>query len=151
MKTLFALLILSRAAYGISPEILRLSASFKSAVATYSPLNSPKVLRTNVFIIRFVPMTNEHGRCYRNTNPAEIELDSNTWDSISETKREIIFFHELAHCLLGRGHRNTKLNGVAISMMHEKGVPEAQYLANRDYYLEELFFHRDSKEQGEHK
>lgn len=62
------------------------------------------------------------------------------WDSYNEEDREILFFHELGHCALGRSHDNrVDKYGAPMSMMHWAGVPMKRYMAHRQYYLDELF------------
>ena len=74
----------------------------------------------------------------------QIVLDTNTvnWKN-GDASREILIFHELAHCLLGRTHRDDRLpNGNYASMMRSEGDPVYGFRLNRfkrSYYLDELF------------
>ena len=73
-----------------------------------------------------------------------IYLDTTTsnWKASKMAKEQLIF-HELGHCILGRGHKSdTLLNGNAASIMKPTG--ETLYgskmsLFKREYYLDELF------------
>lgn len=69
-----------------------------------------------------------------------IELSDSAWGRGSNTFREMLVFHELGHCLLGRGHKNTRhSSGRPESLMNSSLFSERTYLANRDLYLKELF------------
>ena len=74
----------------------------------------------------------------------QIALDTNSvnWKN-GEASREILIFHELAHCLLGRTHKNDRLpNGNYASIMRSEGDPVYGVSFNdfkREYYLDELF------------
>lgn len=71
-----------------------------------------------------------------------IDTTTHNWKN-SEMTREQLVFHELGHCILGRGHRkDTLLNGNYASIMRPTGEilygsPMASF--KRDYYLDELF------------
>lgn len=74
----------------------------------------------------------------------EILVDQNWWNSTNETQREIIIFHELGHCRLGRDHDNELYTNTIgetrkISVMNGT-IPDSQtYQIYREGYLEELF------------
>ncbi len=70
----------------------------------------------------------------------QVELSTSAWTSGSDTFREMLLFHELGHCLLGRDHKNSKLsNGQPESVMNSYIFDTRIYTANRDGYLKELF------------
>jgi len=60
----------------------------------------------------------------------------------SDMLREMIIFHELGHCALGRGHtESANSNGVCLSVMNS-GTTDCSVLYNsnnKEYYLDELF------------
>lgn len=80
------------------------------------------------------------GMCRYGGGSASVQLSSSAWARGSETFREMLVYHELGHCMLGRGHRNTRLSsGNPESLMNSVLFNERTYAANRDYYLRELF------------
>ena len=98
--------------------------------------------------VKFVTETDPPGFCgYATlTSPdspkVQIKQDDACWTMQTEANKEILFFHELGHCLLGRGHiQDTLANGNFKSMMFSGNQFEL-YSANserREYYLDELF------------
>lgn len=79
---------------------------------------------------------------YGHTPIIYIDTTSPNWRS-SDMSREQLVFHELCHCILGRGHTSdTLLNGNAASIMKPSG--ETLYGSvlsefKRSYYLDEMF------------
>lgn len=68
--------------------------------------------------------------------PKIIVLNTRTWDTMSPTKKEIVIFHELAHCLLGiREHSNR-----SISLLSAVIPNESDYLKHRTEVLDNLFY-----------
>ncbi len=90
---------------------------------------------------------NVAGVCYYSSNqPNQITIDRSFWDRASDDLREMVVFHELGHCVLGRGHReDSNNNGYCLSIMRSgTGTCATLYNeANRRYYLDELFLHED--------
>lgn len=68
-----------------------------------------------------------------------ILVNKGNWDTQNETTREMIIFHELGHCLLGRGHVTDIERGVPKSLMHPGEFDWATYINRRVEYLNELF------------
>lgn len=69
-----------------------------------------------------------------------VQLSSSAWDQGSDTFREMLLFHELGHCLLGRDHKNTRhSDGRPESLMSSSLFSQSVYLAHRDEYMKELF------------
>ncbi|MDA7502266.1 hypothetical protein N8482_03230, partial [Chitinophagales bacterium] len=67
------------------------------------------------------------GVCFfetENTGPIiHLDTTSQNWQGSDFTKEELVF-HELGHCILGRGHRNTLLSaGGYASIMKAEGSP----------------------------
>jgi hypothetical protein len=81
-------------------------------------------------------------RRYGHTPVIHIDTNSANWKT-SEMSREQLIFHELCHCLLGRGHKDDLLqNGNFASIMKSTGeVLYGPMLTShkRAYYLDELF------------
>lgn len=85
------------------------------------------------------------GLCYSETEEAAptIHLDtlSDNWTAGPYT-REALVFHELGHCVLGRGHTSELLlNSNYKSIMKPSGDPiyNSFTLYKREYYIDELF------------
>jgi hypothetical protein len=83
------------------------------------------------------------GSCKPNALPKIVTIDSSTWTYLTENDKELLVFHELAHCLLGREHANEKLlSGECKSWMRDGPSSCKVNLTNkrwRAYYLDELF------------
>lgn len=83
------------------------------------------------------------GTCnYHSYEPNVVTIDLEYWNSVSTLRREMVVFHELGHCVLGRGHTETAFsNGICTTLMNSgtSGCYVAYTADNRDYYLGELF------------
>lgn len=86
---------------------------------------------------------NVAGMCSTNNRGLRhIIIDQNFWLRAGHYSREMIVFHELGHCILGRGHKEDAFeNGVCKSIMRSgNGTCFDVYRLNtRDYFLDELF------------
>lgn len=71
--------------------------------------------------VRLVDIPEDHvaGRCYYNSNfPNRVQIDTPTFNAMSDLMREYVVFHELGHCILARGHTEaTYANGICRSIM----------------------------------
>lgn len=67
-----------------------------------------------------------------------IEIDPDYWQSTSETKKEVLLFHELGHCVLGRDHDEQKLYYTVPKSIMYPYLFEQAYQTYRSYYVEEL-------------
>lgn len=81
----------------IVPYVKRFEALYKKEVdirITFNNLDYPKV-----------------GVCYTWTDGyRNIEIDTKQWKAMSDLGREEVIFHELGHCILGRGHDESKVD-----------------------------------------
>lgn len=69
-----------------------------------------------------------------------IMVDRKVWDGLTVIQREQLMYHELGHCALDRDHLDEVHNKEYVSLMHSSGfIEDANYIANRDQYLNELF------------
>ncbi len=72
-----------------------------------------------------------------------VEINRAAWGASPESTKEMMLFHELGHCLLGRSHIDTKVSAgpslIPSSIMGSHGVPGRLYEQFQDYYLTELF------------
>lgn len=77
------------------------------------------------------------GVCYRATNRTpEIVLDINHWEKMSDTRRMLLVYHELGHCVLNRSHIEEEDYD---SIMNPILISTSQYEEDPDYFLGELF------------
>jgi len=83
------------------------------------------------------------GTCTTNGHDLRhITIDQSFWSRASHLTREMIIFHELGHCVLGRGHEEgTFENGICRSIMRSGlgDCHDAYNGRNREYFVEELF------------
>lgn len=64
----------------------------------------------------------------------EIVVNEEKWGIIEETKKEMVVYHELGHCILKRAHRED-----VKSLMNPYLVGQKDFEKNQDEYLTELF------------
>lgn len=87
------------------------------------------------------------GSCTTNGHDLRhITIDQTFWNQASELLREMVIFHELGHCILGRGHREDSFsNGICRSIMRSGlgNCRDAYISTNREYYIQELFTSQD--------
>lgn len=86
---------------------------------------------------------NVAGTCsYSHHSPRKITIDIPFWKGSTHLAKEMIVFHELGHCYLGRGHLETKFeSGYCRSIMRSGTCccRDAYNEQNRNYYLDELY------------
>ena len=69
----------------------------------------------------------------------DVEIDPVWWKAVGRWDREILIFHELAHCVLGQEHRNLRLtDGCSGSIMNEYHIGAYCYKRHYNYYIQEL-------------
>lgn len=83
------------------------------------------------------------GVCRRSADePNRVAVDIEAWNNSSEEFKEVIVFHELGHCVLGREHLDEQENGACLSIMHS-GLTDCVITLGdediREEYLDELF------------
>jgi len=65
------------------------------------------------------------------------------WATLSDLKREQLFFHEIGHAFLNRTHDNSSLcDGTPVTLMNSMVYANSDYdaePAKKEYYLDELF------------
>ena len=69
-------------------------------------------------------------------------LNISYWNKATDIEREVLLFHELGHCILGRSHLDDKTaRSQCVSIMRSSsGICRMEYNANtRGDYLDELF------------
>lgn len=86
---------------------------------------------------------NTFGECVtKPLHPPTILVNRVFWEarSVTDRLREIVLFHELGHCILGRQHNSElRADGAPSSIMDPNPVDEQKYEALRSYYVQELF------------
>lgn len=92
--------------------------------------------------IKNIQDENVAGTCQYGSHVKHVTIDASFWNRYNYLEREFVVFHELGHCVLGRGHTETSFNsGICTSLMHSglSGCQVAYTNTNRTYYLDELF------------
>jgi hypothetical protein len=119
--------------------------TFSSYVAKFENKSDQegKPVRVTELIIQFGSMANpnERGVCVIDgENPPTITIDQANWDTMEESRREALLFHELGHCVLKQTHRNgTTGAGIPSSVMNTYLLDAEVYQLNEAYYTRELF------------
>ena len=69
-----------------------------------------------------------------------ILIDKEFWDGAEPREKELLIFHELAHCVLGRGHDSRMFcSNVEYSIMHPTLIHGFDYENKKEHYLRDLF------------
>ncbi len=83
------------------------------------------------------------GSCSTNGHDLRhIIIDLSFWNQASHLVKEMVIFHELGHCILDRGHKESSFaNGICRSIMRSGlgSCRDAYISENRDYFIQELF------------
>lgn len=97
----------------------------------------------NSLQVGFGKVESKAGSCKPNSSPKILTIDSTMWRHLSIPQKEMLVFHELAHCTLGRRHNNEVLKfGECKSWMREDDFTCNINSINavwRAYYIDELF------------
>jgi hypothetical protein len=83
----------------------------------------------------------ENGQCTLPTlGPFTILIDSTAWANDSEVDRQMLVWHELGHCVLGRTHNTSGGPSDPVSIMYPTAEDaSAGYTANPAPFIQELF------------
>lgn len=83
------------------------------------------------------------GQCFFQSHaPNHITIDREFWDNATTLLREMVVFHELGHCYLGRSHRDSQnAQGFCSSIMRSglSGCVDNYTSQTRTTYIDELF------------
>jgi len=83
------------------------------------------------------------GYCYNFLSPLDnriVLIDSEYWEAHTDAaSREVLIFHELGHCVLGRDHNLLIKGEVPASIMFPIVFSATTYTIHRDEYIMELF------------
>ena len=149
--TLFALIILISLASCSKEE--EENTDQNSSLQIYFDRFEQEALNRNILVdladsqisgtIDDIDETNVAGQCFFHSHtPNQIVIDRAFWNNASPLLREMVVFHELGHCYLGRGHREAQNNqGICLSIMRSglSGCLDNYNSDTRDAYLDELF------------
>ena len=84
-----------------------------------------------------------NGECNAGDGTPIVKIAKAFWENASLGAQELVLFHELGHCVLDRVHDEDVifLNSAYIpkTIMTSVEVDTAVFLANYDYYIQELF------------
>lgn len=126
----------------IPSELLPYFVSFQNAAKKHG-LNIDYDAANVTAEIQAINDGNVAGTCSTNGhNLRHIVIDQSFWNRASNLLREMVIYHELGHCVLGRGHTEGSFqNGICRSIMRSGlGTCRDAYTeANRDYFVRELF------------
>lgn len=133
---------------GCGPQNSRIEQSFQDYVNRFV---SAIGVRPD-FPMQFTDSVSYVGVCITySTGNREVLIDKTFWDKASDSGREQLIFHELGHCVLGRGHqKTTKWNwefftNVPISIMYPYVFGGRPYYDRyKDEYIKELPIGSDS-------
>lgn len=83
------------------------------------------------------------GSCtYNSHSPNQVTIDTEFWQIAPNAIKEMVVFHELGHCVLGRDHREGRdTDGFCISIMRsgDGSCKDGYNSQTKDYYMAELF------------
>lgn len=88
------------------------------------------------------------GVCYFWSNGyREIKINKNHWANYNESQREVLIFHELAHCEFDLSHDDNKSGycpySIMRSYMFSKYEVNACYELQKDWYIEDIINKRN--------
>ena len=86
-----------------------------------------------------------YGSCTSNINETPVvSINPNYWYSMTHDLQESLVYHELGHCLLGRGHTTAMFKAPdgteqPVSIMYPNSTVVVEYGILKSYYIQELF------------
>ena len=88
--------------------------------------NAQKIINLIIKFETTLPK-NIAGRCTENATPL-VQINVTTWEYISPERKELLIFHELGHCILGKGHDDTKLAIMNTNLLESYGNKRTELL-----------------------
>ncbi len=84
------------------------------------------------------------GCCRKGDYTPTILIHQKAWEELNASNKEILIFHELGHCLLGRTHNDKKQRHIPVSIMNSTstGTYMTSFYEDEGYrrdYIIELF------------
>ena len=84
--------------------------------------------------------------CYYDSDGNYIHINKTPWETLSDIRREILIYHELGHCLLGKDHYDVDIffNGyrcpssIVTTLLFTENQIQHCYLPEKEYYINEL-------------
>lgn len=139
---MMSLILLSSCGSPSQNRIPLVDSEFDKYISKFEKIYAVNV---NIGMIFKNQQNNIVGTCYyfKNKKFNYIEIDNNYWNSVEDSFREELIFHELGHCILDRGHdeelisSNSYLGKIPKSIMYPF-VFGYEYERYENYYLEEL-------------
>ena len=134
--------------YYETEELKMYAQRFEAYSAIYSSKGSVAIYNLRIV---FGPMNEEKavGLCSLDlSGTSTVSIDKAYWDTASPPQKEVLIFHELGHCVLGRGH-NDQLNESEspLSIMYSDIRPAYYYPYEKERYLRELYNTRNDWKQ----
>lgn len=118
------------------PELKHYIDRFQAAAAA----ESAPVVSLNLYVHEVDSLPPDTlGMCEHYPGSPEIQILASSWIIEDDTLHEILMFHELGHCVLGRGHNLNKMDGTPVSIMYPYILDRFVYLTHRGAYIHELF------------
>ncbi|RLD64901.1 MAG: hypothetical protein DRI84_07900 [Bacteroidetes bacterium] len=114
-------------------DIEPIDSEFSSYIKTYVELKGSGI--RNMSILFHTLPGSVIGVCYYYSNgDREIYIDPSFWyhDNTTYLDRELLIFHELGHCDLGRDHEEP------LSIMEKYHIGDSRYSSDIEYYKREL-------------
>lgn len=76
------------------------------------------------------------GVCKRKSNTTpRISIDPTTWPNLNETRKKLLIYHEMGHCVLHRDH----IEGTNTSIMNPMLISSTVFEDNESFFINELF------------
>lgn len=111
----------------VEPELQPYVNEYKGLLDTYCP--SKKYNRTDYFTIRFSKKDAAWiGLCQLDMFGYSIAIDKTYWDRAVDVDRKQLVYHEMAHCLIYKGHiddPNNYMNPVETVLSEEEYTKQA--------------------------
>jgi hypothetical protein len=124
--------------YSVDPQLEPLVQAFRDASRAHGNPQDVTSLE-----MKFVPAGSLRAKSEYATGYCQggtIEIDERAFKYSSKEQQELVVFHELGHCVLGRSHKNEMSQGMPTSVMHPNIADYYQvWDAKREELLRELF------------
>ncbi len=115
--------------YTVSPEIEPYLLSFQDEARAHGVL-----ITFHGIDVQFGDLpAPQVGVCY--SGQLRVVVDQRVWDTYDSYRREVVIYHELGHCLLGKGHVAASTPAIMNPML----MWSSYYAAHRTELLNEFF------------
>ena len=71
----------------------------------------------------------------RNNTTPNIVIDPTTWPNLAETRKKLLIYHEIGHCVLHRAH----IKGTNTSIMNPILINSTVFEDDEGFFIDELF------------